>query len=248
MKWLQERLRQCIHGQNGHSQWNKRAATIWNDDTESARILQEEMEKCEQDNEIAPQDTYPCDDLLKKHTPRIITKAIRSNSIDTTYEDMKLDVTSLPVLPAATRLAPGLISVASCDTDEPESLALQLLEFNVTAMEQTSNATSSPVAESVHKKNMRMLSLLRNVRRLEKQYLETGNAGRMLPSTIVEMPVFQYTKPATPNANSKCSICLHDFNQDEELRVLRCLHIFHSGCIDQWLLSHSKCPICVLSP
>jgi hypothetical protein len=41
-----------------------------------------------------------------------------------------------------------------------------------------------------------------------------------------------------------CSICLGEFGDGDELRMLPCLHVFHVACIDQWLgLSH-ECPLC----
>ena len=41
-----------------------------------------------------------------------------------------------------------------------------------------------------------------------------------------------------------CMVCLHNFCQDEMVRGLRCLHIFHSKCIDNWLIKSAVCPIC----
>ncbi|CAH1424625.1 unnamed protein product [Lactuca virosa] len=42
-----------------------------------------------------------------------------------------------------------------------------------------------------------------------------------------------------------CSICLCEFEENEELRTLpECLHSFHVSCIDMWLYSHLTCPVC----
>ncbi len=43
-----------------------------------------------------------------------------------------------------------------------------------------------------------------------------------------------------------CSICLEDFIEGEELRLLpKCLHMFHHECIVQWLtLQKNVCPLC----
>lgn len=42
-----------------------------------------------------------------------------------------------------------------------------------------------------------------------------------------------------------CSICLSAFSSDDELRLLRCKHMFHSNCVDPWLLQSSDtCPMC----
>lgn len=42
-----------------------------------------------------------------------------------------------------------------------------------------------------------------------------------------------------------CPICIVDFEQGDDLRVLPCNHSFHSGCVDPWLLDLSTaCPLC----
>lgn len=42
----------------------------------------------------------------------------------------------------------------------------------------------------------------------------------------------------------KCSICLSEYQIDEELISLECLHRFHSGCLESWLRKSDQCPIC----
>ncbi|XP_047308045.1 RING-H2 finger protein ATL16-like [Impatiens glandulifera] len=44
----------------------------------------------------------------------------------------------------------------------------------------------------------------------------------------------------------ECSICLSVFEEEDELKRLpRCMHCFHSNCIDKWFLnSHINCPLC----
>ncbi len=43
----------------------------------------------------------------------------------------------------------------------------------------------------------------------------------------------------------KCPVCMDDFEQDQEVRVLPCQHSFHPDCIDPWLLNVSgSCPLC----
>eukprot|EP00871_Galdieria_phlegrea_P003891 jgi/Galph1/4502/GphlegSOOS_G3187.1 len=41
-----------------------------------------------------------------------------------------------------------------------------------------------------------------------------------------------------------CSICLEYYVSGEHLRVLPCMHQFHSLCVDKWLRKYARCPIC----
>ncbi|CAI9098206.1 OLC1v1034815C1 [Oldenlandia corymbosa var. corymbosa] len=42
-----------------------------------------------------------------------------------------------------------------------------------------------------------------------------------------------------------CAVCLSEFNQGDEVRVLPgCAHTFHVSCIDKWLNLHRNCPLC----
>lgn len=53
------------------------------------------------------------------------------------------------------------------------------------------------------------------------------------------------TEKCGPDVEGKCSICLSNFGEDEELRLLRCKHKFHMSCVDPWLLfSTDTCPMC----
>ncbi|RWS00410.1 E3 ubiquitin-protein ligase RNF13-like protein [Dinothrombium tinctorium] len=41
-----------------------------------------------------------------------------------------------------------------------------------------------------------------------------------------------------------CSICLEGYSEESELRLLPCHHVFHTQCVDRWLMSNEKCPLC----
>lgn len=42
-----------------------------------------------------------------------------------------------------------------------------------------------------------------------------------------------------------CAICLDNFEPNVRVMVLpRCAHIFHIGCVKEWLVGHTTCPIC----
>jgi len=42
----------------------------------------------------------------------------------------------------------------------------------------------------------------------------------------------------------KCSICQCDFELNEEVRIINCMHRFHKECADAWFKKKSWCPLC----
>ncbi|KAJ7966111.1 E3 ubiquitin-protein ligase [Quillaja saponaria] len=41
-----------------------------------------------------------------------------------------------------------------------------------------------------------------------------------------------------------CCICLAKYENNDELRELRCSHFFHKDCVDKWLKINALCPLC----
>lgn len=49
----------------------------------------------------------------------------------------------------------------------------------------------------------------------------------------------------TDKSVPSCTICFEDFKDSDDVRVLKCRHLYHPECIDRWLIGHSKsCPCC----
>uniref|UniRef100_A0A4W5KK73 RING-type E3 ubiquitin transferase n=1 Tax=Hucho hucho TaxID=62062 RepID=A0A4W5KK73_9TELE len=46
------------------------------------------------------------------------------------------------------------------------------------------------------------------------------------------------------DTDEKCTICLSMLEDEEDVRRLPCMHLFHQACVDQWLATSRKCPIC----
>ncbi|CAF99592.1 unnamed protein product [Tetraodon nigroviridis] len=49
---------------------------------------------------------------------------------------------------------------------------------------------------------------------------------------------------ADEDTEEKCTICLSILEEGEDVRRLPCMHLFHQLCVDQWLVTNKKCPIC----
>ncbi|KAK9274134.1 hypothetical protein L1049_018948 [Liquidambar formosana] len=64
-------------------------------------------------------------------------------------------------------------------------------------------------------------------------------------SVIDSIPVFTFSSLKGSKEGLECAVCLSKFEDAEILRLLpKCKHAFHMNCIDQWLESHSSCPLC----
>ena len=46
---------------------------------------------------------------------------------------------------------------------------------------------------------------------------------------------------------NECSICLEDFDVGQKISELPCCHLFHKGCVEQWMQNNHNCPLCRLS-
>ncbi|XP_038706451.1 E3 ubiquitin-protein ligase RING1-like [Tripterygium wilfordii] len=67
---------------------------------------------------------------------------------------------------------------------------------------------------------------------------------RQISGTIVEYKINE----RAGDGNDGCTICLEEFNDGEQCRVLDgCHHIYHKSCIDGWLIKDRHCPLCRFS-
>ncbi|CAN6477052.1 unnamed protein product [Victoria cruziana] len=64
------------------------------------------------------------------------------------------------------------------------------------------------------------------------------------PALIRSLPTFPF-KSISPKDESLCAVCLGEFEGGETAKLLPlCGHFFHADCIDEWLSSHTSCPLC----
>ncbi|RLN21210.1 hypothetical protein BBO99_00001134 [Phytophthora kernoviae] len=124
-----------------------------------------------------------------------------------------------------------------------------------------STSSSSPSEneqeEADGKSKLRFLSLLRRINELRSQQVNNESWDGLPYPQILSLPTFKYElreETETDNQtedtedghrnNTMCAVCCDEFEVDEMVRALPCLHFYHRECIDQWLVHHRMCPIC----
>lgn len=87
--------------------------------------------------------------------------------------------------------------------------------------------------------------LAHSVRRVASQLSEEEQvrmAQRM--GLIQHLPTGAYD--GSSKKNRECVICMNEFLVGETIRFLPCLHVYHTVCIDDWLMRGSfTCPSCM---
>ncbi|XP_004494634.1 E3 ubiquitin-protein ligase ATL6-like [Cicer arietinum] len=74
-------------------------------------------------------------------------------------------------------------------------------------------------------------------------------AARGLDSSVINtFPILEYSEVKIHKIGKEileCAVCLCEFEDTETLRLIpKCDHVFHPECIDEWLSSHTTCPVC----
>ena len=57
--------------------------------------------------------------------------------------------------------------------------------------------------------------------------------------TIVSISIINYL------FHSRCPICMNEFLHNDPIRLLPCMHYYHTRCIDEWLMRANTCPSCM---
>jgi len=70
-----------------------------------------------------------------------------------------------------------------------------------------------------------------------------GNIGANQEHINARTLSYKYGK-RTILIDEKCTICLCEFDHNDDVRRLPCMHLFHIECVDRWLTQSKRCPIC----
>merc|ERR1719210_94571 len=63
-------------------------------------------------------------------------------------------------------------------------------------------------------------------------------------SDIAALPTRKLAAAENLGEQTKCLICLDEFNDGDDVKTLPCLHIYHQKCIERWLNTDNSCPVC----
>ncbi|KAI3467171.1 hypothetical protein Pfo_023834 [Paulownia fortunei] len=68
----------------------------------------------------------------------------------------------------------------------------------------------------------------------------------LLQSNIDSHSIRQTVCSSDPAMDSnECAVCLCNIGAGDEIRELKCSHVFHSVCLDRWVgYGHWTCPLC----
>ncbi|KAL0424816.1 UNVERIFIED_CONTAM: putative E3 ubiquitin-protein ligase XERICO [Sesamum radiatum] len=66
---------------------------------------------------------------------------------------------------------------------------------------------------------------------------------RLQPEYVDDLNVTCYENDS--EESEECAVCLCKIDIGDEVRELRCNHLFHKACLDRWLgYGHMTCPLC----
>ena len=81
------------------------------------------------------------------------------------------------------------------------------------------------------------------LRQLQELHLDLRVQIPLGEEETQRLPVRNYD--AKSELSDTCAICVDEFAEEDQVRVLPCNHIFHPQCIGEWLGNHSSlCPLC----
>uniref|UniRef100_A0A5B7A6X6 Putative E3 ubiquitin-protein ligase RNF38-like n=1 Tax=Davidia involucrata TaxID=16924 RepID=A0A5B7A6X6_DAVIN len=60
-----------------------------------------------------------------------------------------------------------------------------------------------------------------------------------------ELSISRYESEGSEGTTEECAVCLYKIEEGDEIRELRCGHLFHRVCLDRWVgFRHQTCPLC----
>ncbi|AYV78314.1 MAG: hypothetical protein Edafosvirus9_28 [Edafosvirus sp.] len=77
-----------------------------------------------------------------------------------------------------------------------------------------------------------------------KSQITTDEHKTEINNKNITLPYTQITQIKKYTHETSCAICVQNFIQDDNLKVLNCSHYYHLACIDKWRETKQSCPKC----
>lgn len=89
--------------------------------------------------------------------------------------------------------------------------------------------------------------LLRNSQFRNNQNVDSYESFTELDASIVKigLDINKVSNSITLEEDTKCPICLEDFETGTKFRKVKCTHLFCEECLNDWLEENKKCPVCM---
>ena len=89
--------------------------------------------------------------------------------------------------------------------------------------------------------------LLRNSQFRNNQNVDSYESYTELDDSIIKigLDVNKVSSLIELTEETKCPICLDDFEKGSKFRKLKCNHLFCEECLEDWLEENKKCPVCM---
>ncbi|KAL6343441.1 hypothetical protein AAG906_024806 [Vitis piasezkii] len=78
----------------------------------------------------------------------------------------------------------------------------------------------------------------------ESNHKERTKRNSSIGSKILGRPWKLQLNTGSKSNGEMCSVCLEDFEGEQQMMELSCSHKYHSNCLMPWLASHPHCPTC----
>jgi len=75
----------------------------------------------------------------------------------------------------------------------------------------------------------------------------TSTSSAVVKRSVADItlyPSYKYTGLHLPDDKKTCAICLENYEVDEDIKTIPCMHFYHKHCIDEWMSRSCVCPIC----
>lgn len=84
--------------------------------------------------------------------------------------------------------------------------------------------------------------------RRQQQSQQRQPTGGATATMIEQLPIYLYHSNEDDDKSKEeeeCLICQYVYETGDRLRTLPCFHMYHSDCIDPWLVKNGTCPVCL---